>query len=259
MKLKGCLLNLVLISVFLCLLGASTYFSFRFYVRGRSVTTPNLIGHPVAESRALASDLGIVLEERPQQERHSDNMPAGRVVWQSRKPGATVKHGSTLLVARSLGPLITEVPDLTGQSPRTAMLEFNQRGFVFGSTSQMRLGGERSIVASSPPSGARVGAQTQVSLLVSSGESPRRYVMPELIDRNIDSVRPAFEAAGYEVANIRYESYPGIPEGIVIRQFPLAGSPLTSKDVITLTVSRGDEETILDSQPSLHLRGGRTQ
>lgn len=83
--------------------------------------------------------------------------------------------------------------------------------------------------------------------------------MPELIDRDIDEVRPAFESAGFEVANVRYESYPGVPEGVIIRQFPNPGSPLTPGDVLTLTVSRGDDDTILQSQPSLHLGGGGSQ
>lgn len=259
MKLKGCLLNLILVSIFLGLLGASSYFSFRFFVRGKSVLTPNLIGRPVPAARALASDLGIVVEEREQQERHSDEIPPGNIVWQSRKVGTAVKHGSTLLVARSLGPLITEVPDMSGESPRAAMMEFSQRGFGFGTTSQMALGGERAIVTSSPPPGTQAGAQTAISLLVSNGESSTTYVMPELIDRSISKVRPAFESAGFEVANVRYESYPGIPEGIIIRQFPNPGSPLTSTDVITLTVSRGDDDTILETQPSLHIGGGELQ
>lgn len=259
MKLKGCLFNLVLIAVVLALFGASTYFSFRYFVRGRAVSTPDLIGRPISGARAMASDLGIVVEEREQQERHSDEIPPGLIVWQSRTPGTAVKHGSTLLVARSLGPLITEVPDMKGESPRAAMLEFSQRGFSFGTTSQMALGGERAIITSSPPPGMRVAGQTKVSLLVSSGESSRRYVMPELIDRDIDEVRPAFESAGFEVANVRYESYPGVPEGVIIRQFPNPGSPLTPGDVLTLTVSRGDDDTILQSQPSLHLGGGESQ
>lgn len=253
MRLKGCLINLILVSIFLGLLGASTYFSFRFFVRGKSVSTPNLIGRPISASRALTSDLGIVLEEREEQERHSDQIPPGNVVWQSRKPGTAVKHGSTLLVARSLGPLITEVPDMSGESPRAAMMEFSQRGFGFGAMSQMALGGERSIVTSSPPPGTKAGGATAISLLVSNGESSRKYVMPELIDQNIDEVRSAFESAGFEVANVRYESYPGIPEGVIIRQFPSPGAPLTLRDVITLTVSRGDDDTILESQPSLYL------
>ncbi|MBW3671473.1 MAG: PASTA domain-containing protein [Acidobacteria bacterium] len=216
-----------MIAVFLALLGASTYFSFRYFVRGRAVSTPDLVGRPISGARAMASDLGIVVEERAQQERHSSSIPPGLIVWQSRKPGTAVKHGSTLLVARSLGPLITEVPELKGESPRAAMMEFSQRGFTFGTTSQMALGGERSIITSSPPPGARVAGQTEVSLLVSSGESSRKYVMPELIDRNIEQVRPMFESAGFEVANVRFESYPGVPEGVIIRQFPNPGAPLT--------------------------------
>ncbi|MDX1584288.1 MAG: PASTA domain-containing protein, partial [Thermoanaerobaculia bacterium] len=215
--------------------------------------TPNLAGRTMSNARALASDIGIVIEEAPNQERHSETVPPERVVWQSRSPGTAIKHGSTLLVARSLGPLVTEVPDISGESPRAAMLEFSQRGFGFGSLSQMALGGTRSVVTSSPPAGTVVSGQTPVSLLVSSGESPRKYVMPDLIDRGVEEVTRELEERGFQVDNVRHESYPGIPEGVIIRQYPMPGAPLTHDDVITLTVSRGDEDVVFETRPSLRL------
>lgn len=253
MKLRGCLINLLFFGVLLFLFGVSSYFSFRFFVRGTSVMTPNLVGRSISNARALASDLGIVIEEDPEQERHSETVPPERVVWQSRSPGTAVKHGSTLLVARSLGPLVTEVPDLSGESPRAAMLEFSQRGFGFGSLSQMDLGGSRSVVTSSPPPGTVASGQTPVSLLVSSGESPRSYVMPDLIDRDVERVKRELESIGLEVDNVRFESYPGIPEGVIIRQLPTPGARLSERDVITLTVSRGDEDVVFETRPSLRL------
>lgn len=256
MRLRGCLFNLIFIVILAVALGASSYFSFRFFVRGKSVTTPDLVGHTISNARALASDVGIVVVEHSKEERHSDEIAPGQIVWQSSRPGTAVKHGSTLLVARSLGPLVMEVPDLRGESPRAAMLEFSQIGFGFGSMSQIEMGGARSIITSSPPPGTVAAGQTPVSLLVSTGESSSRYVMPELIDRNLDQVRRGLESMGFEVANVRYESYPGIPEGVIIRQFPTTGAPLGSRDVITLTVSRGDEEMVVEPQPKVRLEGG---
>lgn len=255
MKLRGCLVNVVFIGALLILFGMSSYFSFRFFVRGRSVTAPNLVGRTISNARDLGSDTGIVVQEDPAQERHSSKVPLGHVVWQNRSPGTSVKHGSTLLIARSLGPLVTEVPDLSGESPRAAMLELSQRGFSFGSTSTLAAGGTRGVVMTSPAPGTVAGAQTPVSLLISSGTIDRKYVMPELIDRSHEEVRLALESVGLKVDNVRYESYPGIPEGTVIRQFPTPGAPLSLDAAITLTVSRGDEDTIRDAQPSLRLGG----
>jgi len=51
-------------------------------------------------------------------------------------------------------------------------------------------------------------------------------------------MRPILESRGLEVPNVKYESYPGIADGIIIRQFPQQGSPVSSRDPITLVVSR---------------------
>jgi eukaryotic-like serine/threonine-protein kinase len=253
MRFRGCVVNLLFIAVILVAFGASSYFSFRFFVRGESVMTPKLSGKSVSEARALASDVGLALEEAPEQDRYSDEVPPGTIVWQSPRAGALVKHGSRLLVARSQGPIAAEVPDLKGESPRSAMLQFSQRGFGLGAVSQISVGGAPVIVTSSPPPGTVGGAELPVSLLVSTGRSGRKYVMPDLINYSIEHVRSVLVRGGFDVANVRYESYPGIREGTVIRQFPVPGAPLTEEDVITLTVSRGDEGLIQEHQPSLHL------
>ena len=46
------------------------------------------------------------------------------------------------------------------------------------------------IVAADPPNGTVVPAQTPVSLLVGVPPAPASYVMPDLIDRPLDEVRP---------------------------------------------------------------------
>jgi beta-lactam-binding protein with PASTA domain len=120
-------------------------------------------------------------------------------------------------------------------------LRFSQRNLRLGNLSYVTVDGKPGIISAEPPVDSIVPAQTPVSLLVGVPEPAAAWVMPDVIDRSIDAVRYALEGSGLTIANVRYESYPGIQDGVIIRQYPLGGSPVSSSDPITLVVTRQDE------------------
>lgn len=241
----GCFQRLFFMTLLLVVFGGSSYFWFKFFVRGRSVPTPNLVGKTVPEARAIASDLGLVLQLDPNQDRHADKVAKDAVVWQNRSAGSLVKRGTRLHVGRSLGPLVLSVPDLTGETPRTALLRFAQRNLRLGNLAYVDTALNNGIVAADPPKGTVVAGQTAVSLLVGFPPPPAAYVMPDVINKSIDGVRPALEGRGLQVSNVKFESYPGIPEGTIIRQYPLPGHTVSSKDPISLVVTKNEEIHVL--------------
>jgi eukaryotic-like serine/threonine-protein kinase len=245
---RGCLSTFGFALLVVLAFGLSTYFWFNFFVRGRSLPTPNLIGKSVAEARALCSDAGVTMVVGAAT-RNSDKVPAGNVVWQNREPGATsfIKRGSTIRVELSAGPLVIRVPDLAAQSPRTALLRLGQQNLKMGNLTYVD-DVKQGIVAVEPPVGTIVAAQTPVSLLVGVAPAPPTYVMPDLIDHPLDQVRPELEAKGLVISTVKFEAYPGIPDGIIIRQFPLRGAPVSSREAITVVVSKAEETNIIDQQ-----------
>ncbi len=244
---RGCLVNLLFALVLLIAFGSSTYFWFTYFVKGRSLPTPDLIGKTVAEARAMCSDLGLMLDVRNQR-RNSDKVPVDRVVWQNRTPGATsfIKRGTTIRVELSAGPLVLRVPDLAGQSAGTSVLRLGQMNLKIGGMTYIDSPpNARGVLAADPPQDTVVQAQTPVSLLVGVAPPPPAYVMPDLIDQPLDLVRPALESHGLIVSTVKYETYPGIRDGIIIRQYPLRGAPVSRRDPITVVVSRQEENPIL--------------
>lgn len=239
---RGCFGTLVFGVVLLVIFGTSTYFSFTYFVKGRSLPTPNLIGRSVADARAIAGDLGVDLEVDEEHRRNSDRVPVGHVVWQNRQPGATsfIKRGSAIRVELSAGPLVLRVPDLQGESAGTGMLRLGQQNLKLGVLSYVGSDAP-GILAADPPKGTVVAPQIGVSLLVGVPPTPQQFVMPDLIDRRLDQARPVLERRGLNVATVRYEAYPGIPDGIIIRQYPLHGSPVSTRDPISVVVSRQEE------------------
>jgi beta-lactam-binding protein with PASTA domain len=246
----GFLDNLLFAALLVLVFGLSTYVCFNFFIRGRSVSTPNLIGRTVNEAKAICSDLGVSLVVDLEHRRNSDKIGADKVVWQNRAPGATnlIKRGTDIHVELSAGPLVLQVPDLNGQSPRTALLRLGQQNLKLGSLAYVDSIAQ-GILSEEPPKGTVVEAQKEIALLVGAPLTPPAYVMPDLIDHPLDTVRPALEGRGLSVSNVKFESYPGIADGIIIRQFPLRGAPITGRDPITVVVSRQEEGGIIE-QPA---------
>jgi eukaryotic-like serine/threonine-protein kinase len=245
---RGCLGNLLFIVLLVIAFGSSTYFWFTYFVKGRSLPTPDLIGKTLPEARAICSDLGVNLDVRNER-RNSDKVPVDRIVWQNRIPGATsfIKRGTSLRVELSAGPLVLRVPDLGGQSGGTSVLRIGQMNLKTGALSYVDSpAAARGVLAADPPAGTVVQAQSPVSLLVGVAPPPPTYVMPDLIDQALDLVRPGLEAHGLVVSTVKYETYPGIRDGIIIRQYPLRGAPVSSRDPITVVVTRQEQNGILE-------------
>lgn len=249
---RGCLNHVLFSLLVFVAFGLSTYVWFNFFVRGSSLPTPNLIGKSVADAKAICSDLGVSLAVNPQT-RNSEKVPAGMVVWQNRPTGTTnlIKRGTTIRVELSAGPLVLRVPDFDGQRLGTAMLRLGQLNLKLGDTAYAEINTQREgIVAEDPPKDTVVNAQTPVSLMIGTPPAPRPYVMPDLIDQPLDSVRPYLEAHGLNVSTVKFESYPGLADGVIIRQYPLRGAPVSARDAITVVVTRQEQNGIIEqTQP----------
>jgi len=244
---RGCLANLWFAALLVLAFGGSSYFWFTFFVKGRSLPTPNLIGKSIQQARAQTTDLGVDLIVDEDHRRNSDNVPVGHIVWQNRTPGATsfIKRGSTIRVELSAGPLVLRVPDLSASTAGTGMLRLGQQNLKLGHLSYVGTAA-KGILAEDPPKDTVVAPQSAVSLLVAVPPQPEQYVMPDLIDRPLDQVRPALEARGLTVSTVKFEAYPGIADGIIIRQYPLRGAPVSSRDPISVVVSRQEETSIIE-------------
>jgi beta-lactam-binding protein with PASTA domain len=239
---RGCLSHVLFGALLVLIFGSSTYFWFTYFVKGRSLPTPNLIGRSVSDARRMTQDLGVDLQVDETHRRNDDKVPVGHIVWQNRTPGATsfIKRGSMLRVELSAGPLVLRVPDLDGASAGTAILRLGQQNLKPANVTYIGsdAGG---VLAADPPKQTVVAPQSGVSLLIGVQPQPREYVMPDLIDRPLELVRPALESRGLHVATVKFEAYPGIADGIIIRQYPLRGAPVNTNDPISIVVSRQEE------------------
>jgi eukaryotic-like serine/threonine-protein kinase len=208
----------------------------RVALRAREVKVPDLAGRTVQDATAILEDHGLTLRVDEVQ-RADPKVPAGHITQQEPAPGAVTRRQRGVKVWLSLGQQAAVVPELTGQTERTAQMRLQQDGLVLASLAEIRSSEfpPDAVVAQSPPPGTR-GAR--VALLVNRGAEGGNYVMPDLI--GIDGERAAdfLRGRGFRVAVVGDHPYPGVPAGIVIRQIPAGGFKIAPGEAISLEVSQ---------------------
>jgi beta-lactam-binding protein with PASTA domain len=97
---------------------------------------------------------------------------------------------------------------------------------------------EGTVLVQRPAAGEADLSAGGASLLVSRGSGGGTFVMPDLIGREAAAALLALQAAGLKVSDVRYRTYPGVAPGIVLRQNPPAGHPVSSRAALSLDVSK---------------------
>jgi len=219
------------------ILGVAAWVSFSRFVLGKAEEVPDLSGRSVDEATALAAERGLRIVVDRAQEGFDAEIPAHRIRGQSPAAGMAVKAGQDLRVFLSTGPEIVRAPDLAGLTARTAALALTREGLTEGAVSAIRLPGAQGVVAQGVVPGASTDPDTPVDILLNRGPSDVLYVMPDLIGRDFERVRLAFEARGFRLGGIREQLYEGAAAGTILRQFPLAGSAVSLRDTLSFVIA----------------------
>lgn len=226
--------------------GVFAYLSFTLFVRSGATPTPSVVGMTEAEAEALLADRGLRLEAA-EDGRFDPEIPAGAVVRQAPAPHTLVKRGSAVEVILSLGPERLSVPDLSDKAVPAAQVTLGAAGLLLGRT--LRVQSERkpgTVVAQHPRPDETVPPSTPVDLFVASGGTGGTFVMPDLVYRDYETIRPFFESRGFRFGSVKYEIYEGAAEGMILRQFPLAGHPVSRSDSISVVVAAPPEARSAD-------------
>jgi serine/threonine-protein kinase len=229
--------NALLAAALLATLATSALFTMRVVLSARDVAVPSLAGRALADAGALAAHRGLAL--RIEGRRHDPAVPADHIVAQEPPPGGTLKAHRAVRVWVSLGPRRVTVPPVEGQSARTARIALEQAGVPVARVVEIEdAAAEGTVLLQRPPAGEADVSAGGASLLVSRGPGGASYVMPDLIGRDAGAVIAALQAAGLKVSDVRYRTYPGVQPGIVLRQSPPAGHPVSSRAALSLDVSK---------------------
>jgi serine/threonine-protein kinase len=208
----------------------------RVALRAREVQVPELNGKTAAEASQSLGALGLTLKIDPTR-RTDSKIPLNRIMQQDPPGGAAARAQRSIRVWLSSGPRTTTVPELVGQTERTARIRLEQDGVELGPVSEFRSADypADAVISQDPPPDAKA---PKVSLLLNRGEGSTTYVMPDIIGMDGGRVAEALRARGFRATITGSQPYPGVPPGTVVKQQPQGGFRVSASDPISLEVSR---------------------
>ncbi len=217
----------------------SAYFAFSLFVRSGVTRAPELAGLTREEAEDLLADRGLTWGPSAVPGRASEEVPEGHVLEQRPAAGSLVKRGKPIEVILSLGPERLIVPELGGQALQAAEVALAAAGLRVGRTFSVYRGGVAAgtIVEQSPAAGQAAARDAPVDVFLAMERRGEAFVMPDLVYRRFESVRTFFEGRGFRLRDVRFEPYDGVAEGVILRQAPQAGHPVSRRDPISVVVS----------------------
>jgi hypothetical protein len=224
--------------VFLLCAGVVFWFALVHTVHRGTLAVPDLGEKTLEEARQRVHDLGLEMTvEEPGV--FSTLVVPGVIAFQEPPPGFHVKSGSVVTVRVSLGGKTIDVPEVRESSLNTAQREIERAGLTPGLCARVEgEGAADSVIATGPPVGQRVAPATRIDLLVNTAPHRQLWVMPLLVSQPLNRVEQFCRLNRLRLGRAREVNYPGVPSGLVLRQYPPAGSPVAPSDIITVWVSR---------------------
>lgn len=222
--------------------GLAAYTSFSLFVRSGVTSVPSVEGLSRSDAATRLADQGLSMRAQGEG-RYDEKVPAGHIARQTPDARTFVKRGSSVSVVISKGPRRVEVPVLAGKSLPAAQEALSRNGLGLGQI----LGAfgkadsePGTVLEQDPDPQASIAPTTPVDLLLVMAVPRERFIMPDLVYSDYDLVRAQFERRGFRFGNVKFERYEGVSAGVILRQFPLPGHPLTKEDAISLSVATAD-------------------
>ena len=240
----------------------SAFIAMRLAIHGREVKVPNLSGLTISDAGKETSSLGlrINLENRF----YSSSTAPGRILAQYPAPGVIVRRQWAVRVTESLGTQQVSIPDVLGQSERTASINIRRLSLDLGTIAYMEAPGDAGIVVAQTPNPNASGVdRPRVSLLISQPAEPgtaTAFVMPSLTGLTLMAAAARAAAVGLHVVSAEElkvpipteaaapataastgspapAAVPGTSTATVVAQTPLAGYRVVKGDPVRITIT----------------------
>jgi beta-lactam-binding protein with PASTA domain len=202
----------------------------------RPVAVPDLRG--LREPQAVTQVLEAGLEPDVRRQPRAGTEPTF-VFDQTPKPFERIEKGNSVTILVSTGPPKVQVPDVRGRSDTEAVAALARLGLeakineIFSDEDPGIVTGQK------PRPGQVIVVGSKVTLNVSKGRQP--IAVPVVIGQPYDTAASRLQGAGFAVARQDVDS--DQPAGIVVDQDPDGNTLAAPGAKVTLSVSKGPEET----------------
>lgn len=245
---KKNLLFIVKLLVILAILFAAGYYSFNilmsaFVQEKPEALVPDLQGKTLVECLDMLSQSKLALMKEGAE--FNQDVPEGTVIRQVPPAGMNVKEGKIVKITISQGGEIVYVPDLKGQTIRSATISLRALGLVLGElTKKSSIKYEEGIVLEQDPiAGSTIEKDSSINVLVSNG-APQdgTTLMPDWCGRLAEEAKIWAKDENYDVEVISKNTTLANP-GEVFKQKPAFDEKITKETKIVFYVA--DEKSSL--------------
>jgi serine/threonine-protein kinase len=228
--------------IVLAVIGFAFYFAFNMIMISlvhskKEISTPNIVGKTLYNAIEEVSKYGFGL--KMDGEEANQNVPAGTILRQNPPAGMYVREGKVIKVTISRGGEIIYVPNLVGQSIRSADISLRTATLVMGEVTKRYsvVADKDIIVAQDIGAGTKVDKDSVVNIIVSDGQPPEGTIlMPNFINKNFQEATE-WSLQTDILLNITKEESAEFDSGIVIRQYPEPDKDITDLKSVNVTVA----------------------
>ncbi len=218
---------------FFAFFGLTIWTTLSYTVNTGELVAPNLKGENLSEIEEIleSKELNFTVQNK----RYSDSVRKGRVISQEPASGVRVSQGQTLKLILSKGLKQVTVPDLIELNFREAQIKIRQKGLKEGNVYKVYSGEfeENDIMGQEPPSGVKKDPGEEISLVVSRGEKPNYFVMPDLVGETVSDGSKYLNSMGISRLN-KIEKDSPYQKGTIIEQMPKPGNKARKGMVVKL-------------------------
>lgn len=221
-----------------------------------TVVVPNVVGLDYDTASTTLSNAGLSIEpvalenpEVPENQVYQTDPPANTVV----QDGAVVK----VFFNPSKQPVA--IPDVTGQNLEEAKRILTENGFVVAAiTAEISDLPKDTVIRTDPPAATPLKVGSPVAIVLSGG--PNTQTIPDVATQQVAAATATLQGEPFGfIVTSKTEVSATVAKDVVIRTEPAAGGQLAVGGAITLIVSSGPEQVIVDPYVGLTEAQARTQ
>ena len=208
-----------------------------YYSGGSQVEVPNVTGSNSADAVRALEAAGFVLGKTTP----ATGTPtaAGIVISQRPDAGAKTAKGSAVDVTVAQGTSVATVPDVRGKEASAATAAIAAAGLVptpYGDFDETAAAGM--VFGQMPGAGRAVPEGTSVVFGVSKGAAPVSPTVRDVVGKTTGEAMSSLVKAGFS-SRVYYAHSATVASGLVMSQFPAAGTRVLDGSTVAIQVSKG--------------------
>ena len=207
---------------------------------GQQIEVPDLTNMFYEDAKDMLKQMSLKIVEESKKFDPTNTYPIGVVMSQIPIPGSKVKKGRRIYVIVSKGEPTMEMADLVGKSERNAIIMLQNAGMIIKSVRYEHSDRIKSgaIAYQSIPPGTEIKPNTEIELIVSLGPFPDKFIVPDLIGRNLKDAQTLIVQSGLTLGEVSFQIADDLLPQTVISQSIAPQTVVSQGDTINLLVSK---------------------